>query len=66
AAFSVGGEERGGVTLSLQVPAGSWQQGPEGAAAATVLLTPNEARGFAAWLDAAAEAADAVGPPLSP
>lgn len=64
AAFSVGGEERGGVTLTLQVPAGSWQEGPEGAGAATLLLTPSEARGFASWLDAAAEAADDVGPPL--
>jgi hypothetical protein len=35
-----------------------------GGASATLLITSNEARGFAAWLDAAAEAADAAGPPL--
>jgi hypothetical protein len=31
---------------------------------ATILLNPNEARGIAAWLDEAAQAADRVGPPL--
>ena len=64
AAFPVGGIERGGVSLTLQVPAGFFGEIDGGGASATLLLTPQEARGFAAWLDAAAESADAVGPPL--
>jgi hypothetical protein len=35
-----------------------------GGASATLLTTPDEARGFAAWLEQAASAADRVGPPL--
>lgn len=64
AAFPVGGIERGGVSLTLQVPDGFFAEIAGGGASATLLLTPREARGFAEWLDAAAEAADAVGPPL--
>ena len=64
AAFPVGGIERGGVCLTLQVPDGLFAAISGGGVSATLLLTPSEARGFAAWLDAAAEAADAVGPPL--
>ena len=64
AAFTVAGAERGGVTLTIQVPDGFWSALERGGANATLLLNPHEARGFAAWLDAAAGAADEVGPPL--
>lgn len=64
AAFPVGGLERGGVTLSVQVPAGFWQAMEGGGMAATLLLNPDEARGFSAWLERAAYEADAAGPPL--
>jgi hypothetical protein len=64
AAFTIGDVARGGVTLSVRVPEGFWQAVAGGGMAATLLLNPNEARGFAAWLDDAATAADAVGPPL--
>jgi hypothetical protein len=52
------------VTLTVQVPDGHWSALEGGGANATLVLNPDEARGFAAWLDAAAEAADRVGPPL--
>ncbi|MEO7556819.1 MAG: hypothetical protein ABIV94_09505 [Acidimicrobiales bacterium] len=64
AAFSIGGSRRGAVSLTLRVPDGSWEAITGGGATATLLLNPNEARGFAAWLDAAATAADGAGPPL--
>jgi hypothetical protein len=64
AAFTIGGTERGGVTLTVQVPDGHWSPVDGGGVNATLLLNPDEARGFAAWLDAAADAADKVGPPL--
>jgi hypothetical protein len=64
AAFTVAGAERGGVTISVQVPDGFWSALGGGGANATLLLNPDEARGFAASLDAAADAADDVGPPL--
>ncbi len=64
AAFRVGDAERGGVTLSVRVPDGFFMPIEGGGASATLLLNPNEARGFAAWLNAAADAADAAGPPL--
>lgn len=64
AAFSVGGIERGGVTLTIQVPSGMYRVADGGGASATLLLNPAEARGFAAWLDSAADAAEAAGPPL--
>ncbi len=64
ASFSGGGSSKGGVTLTVRVPDGYWQGIDGGGMAATLLLNPNEARGFAEWLDAAAEAAEAVGPPL--
>jgi hypothetical protein len=64
AAFPIGDGERGGVTLTLQVPDDLFAPIEGGGASATLLLNPDEARGFAAWLDAAAEAADSVGPPL--
>ena len=63
AAFTVAGAERGGVTITVQVPDGHWSALDGGGANATLLLDPDEARGFAAWLDAAASAADDVGPP---
>ena len=64
AAFSVEGSPRGGVTLTIQVPDGSFAPIQGGGMSATLLLNPLEARGFAAWLDAAADAADQAGPPL--
>lgn len=64
AAFAVGGVERSGVTLTIQVPEGFHHALDGGGASATLLLNPAEARGFAAWLDSAADAAEAAGPPL--
>jgi hypothetical protein len=64
AAFQVAGAPRGGVTLTIRVPDGFWAKTKGGSAWATLLINPNEARGFAAWLDSAADAADRVGPPL--
>ncbi len=64
AAFSVGDTERGGVTFTVQVPDGFYVPIDGGGATATLLITPNEARRFASWLEQAASAADAVGPPL--
>ena len=64
AAFSVRDADRGGVTLTVQVPQGFWSQLDGGGASATLLLNPDEARGIAAWLDVAADAADEEGPPL--
>ena len=43
AAFGVGGQVRGGVTLTLQVPDGAWQPLDGGGASATLLLGPDEA-----------------------
>jgi hypothetical protein len=63
-AFAIGDTERGGVTLTVQVPDGFYAPIDGGGATATLLITPNEARGFASWLEEAAEAADVVGPPL--
>jgi hypothetical protein len=64
AAFSVGGTERGGVTFTVQVPDGFHGPVDGDGVTATLLITPNEARGFASWLEQAAGAADVVGPPL--
>ncbi len=64
AAFPVQGEPHGGVTLTVQVPDGFYGPIDGGGMAATLLLNPMEARGFAAWLDQAADAADQAGPPL--
>ena len=64
AAFPVAGSERVGVTLTIRVPDGFFRPIDGGGASATLLLNPQEARGFASWLDAAADAADAAGPPL--
>ena len=64
AAFPVADSIRAGVTLTIRVPDGFFRAIEGGGASATLLLNPGEARGFAAWLDAAAEAADAAGPPL--
>lgn len=65
AAFVVDGEERGAVTLTLQAVDGFWMPLGDGAGVnATIALNPNEARGFAAWLNEAADAADSVGPPF--
>jgi hypothetical protein len=64
AEFSVGGSLRGGVVLAVRVPDGHWKAIEGGGMTASLLLNPDEARGFAAWLDAAATAAEAVGPPL--
>jgi len=64
AAFRVGEIDRGGVTVTLQLPANFWATLGGGGANATLLLNPDEARGIAAWLDAAADTADQAGPPL--
>ena len=64
AAFSVADGIRVGVTLTIRVPDGFFRPIDGGGASATLLLNPGEARGFAGWLDAAADAADAAGPPL--
>jgi hypothetical protein len=63
-AFTIAGAERGGVTITVQVPDGFWSALDAGGANATLLLNPDEARRVATWLDAAADAADEVGPPL--
>ncbi|MGK5737850.1 hypothetical protein [Micromonospora sp. URMC 103] len=65
AAMPRGDQMCGAVTLTVRVPEGFFkvvQQDQSGVA--TILLNPNEARGIAAWLDEAAQAADRVGPPL--
>jgi hypothetical protein len=64
AAFSVREADRGGVTLTVQVPQTFWASLDGGGATATLVLNPDEARGIAGWLDAAADAADETGPPL--
>ena len=64
AAFTIAGAERGGVALTVLVTDGGWAALDRGGASATLLLDPDEARGFAAWLEDAADAADEVGPPL--
>ncbi|GAB3869404.1 hypothetical protein GCM10028801_46210 [Nocardioides maradonensis] len=64
AAFPVGDGERGGVTFTVRVPDGFFTPIEGGGLSATLLLNPDEARGFAAWLADAADAADTAGPPL--
>jgi hypothetical protein len=64
AAFPVGDGIRVGVTLTIRVPDDFFRPVDGGGASATLLLNPDEARGFATWLNAAANAADAAGPPL--
>jgi hypothetical protein len=64
ASFSVGGSLRGAVTLSVRVPDGFWEAIEGGGMTATLLLDPDEARGFAAWLDRGATEAEGVGPAL--
>jgi hypothetical protein len=63
-AYGIAGAVRGGVTLTVRVPPGFWQQLDSGGASATLLIDPDEARGFAGWLDEAAEAAERTGPAL--
>lgn len=64
AALTVAGSERGTVTLTGRAPEPHLSAIECVGANAMLLLNPDEARGFAAWLDTAADAADAVGPPL--
>lgn len=65
AAMPRGHQVCGAVTLTVRVPEGFFQVvEQDGSAAATILLNPDEARGVAAWLAEAADAADQVGPPL--
>ncbi|WP_088980869.1 hypothetical protein [Micromonospora echinospora] len=65
AAMPRGDQVCGAVTLTIRVPGGFFQVVPQDqSGVATILLNPNEARGIAAWLDEAAQAADRVGPPL--
>lgn len=54
AAFPVGDSERGAETFAVQVPDGFFSPLGVGGATATLLITPNEARGFASWLEQAA------------
>jgi hypothetical protein len=63
-AFPMGEALRGAVTLTVSMPAGFWRPTDGGGASATLLLNPDEAAGFASWLDLAAQAAAEVGPPL--
>ena len=64
AAFPVADSMRVGVSLTIRVPDELFRPIDGGGASATLLLNPEEARGFAAWLNAAADTADAAGPPL--
>lgn len=64
AAFEIGKEVRGAVTLTVRVPDGFWASVEGGGASATLVLNSDEARGFAAWLDRAAREADRAGPRL--
>ena len=64
AAFPVAGRERTAVTFTVRVPDGFFSPIDDGGATATLLITADEARGFAAWLSEAADAADAGGPSL--
>lgn len=59
------GRTHGAVAVTVLVPAGSYQVvESDGAMTATLLVGPGEALGVSAWLREAAQAADAVGPPL--
>jgi ABC-type sugar transport system substrate-binding protein len=64
AAFEIGTEVRGAVTFTVRVPDEFWARIKGGGASATLLLDSDEARGFAAWLDRAADEADRAGPRL--
>jgi hypothetical protein len=64
AAFSVGGQPRGAVTVTVEVPEGYADVLDGGGLLATILLDPEEALGLREWLREAAEAASAVGPGL--
>ena len=65
AAMPRGDQMCGAVTLTIRVPQDFFNiVEQDGSRAATILLNPDEARGIAAWLDDAAQAADRVGPPL--
>ncbi len=64
AAFPVANSMQVGVTLTIRFPDEFFRPIDGGGASATLLLNPEEARGFAAWLNAATDAADAAGPPL--
>jgi hypothetical protein len=60
----MGDATRGGVTLTVRVPDGFWKAVEGGGMTATLLLNPDEARGFGSWLIEGADAADQAGPPL--
>ena len=66
AAMPRGGQMCGAVTLTIRVPNGFFEvvQQERSPVSRPSGLDPNEARGIAAWLDEAAQAADRVGPPL--
>jgi len=68
AAMPWGAETRGAVALTFRVPGNSFNAfdvaDEGGAVLVTMLVNPDEARRFAAWLSDAAEAADQAGPPV--
>jgi len=61
AAFEIGTKVRGAVTFTVRVPEGFWASIEGGGASATLLMDSDEARGFAAWLNRAADEADRAG-----
>ena len=63
AVFQISGSDRSAVTLSIQVP-GEFSQPIDGRTSATLLLSPDEALGLAAWLREAAAAATESAPPM--
>jgi hypothetical protein len=64
ATFSRGGKPASTVTLIVAAPSGYFTSLPNDAGAATALLSSTEARGIAARLIEAADAADAAAPGL--
>lgn len=64
ALFSVGGQGRGGVTLTVHVPAEFAQSFADGSMSATVMLNPDEGLAIGEWLREAFRAVDHLGPPM--
>jgi hypothetical protein len=64
ATFSIGGAQRGGVTLTIRVPGEFGHVLGDRSLVATLLLDPDEATGLGQLLHEAAERAAAIGPGL--
>jgi hypothetical protein len=64
ALFSVGGSPRGGVTLTVHVPAEFAKSFADGSVSATLMLNPDEGLGIGEWLREAFRAVDHLGPPM--